>query len=120
MKITLGVIFGFLIAAAFTWAAAGITMISDGSGGKVPVQAAAPGRNSGVLAVGHVTKNLTGKTWAGVYCATADIKFRMMSTATVVGTQFTAPAGTLSGFAVNSTLPFRQYSTSVAGEYYEQ
>jgi hypothetical protein len=120
MKI-ISYIVGFILVAGFAWGvtAAGVLMVPDGSGAQVAIQGAAPGMSSGALAKGRTSKNLTGKTWWGVYC-TSDVKFRLMSTATVTGHQYTIPAGSIKGFNVNKSAAFLHYSTPTEGDYYQQ
>lgn len=106
-----------LLTATGAWAAAS-GLLSDGSGGKVPRQAIGPGKASGELPVGRTSKNLTGKAGWAVYC-TAAVKYRAMSTATVAGPQFTAPANGWHERRVNTNAPFLHFSTATAAEYQE-
>jgi hypothetical protein len=117
MKNIWSIALGFLLAGSFALATTS-GLLSDGSGGYTIRQALGPGKSSGVLAVGKVTKNLTGKSGWAIYCTSA-VKYRCMSTATLAGPQFTAPASTWHERRVNTSAPFLNISTPTAGEYQE-
>ena len=88
----------------------------DGSGQKI--QGFAPdGKKSGALTVNSVIKN--GYIKAQIYSPTA-CKFRLQSTATKVGAQYTLPANANTELTYNPSTPFMNLTGCTNGEWKQQ